>query len=364
MRLRKAKMAEREHETDPTEESPRQTRPEQARLRAEALRRRTFQAFDTRTERWQEAGLSVEVDRAAARKAMREALLIFFVIVAVLVAFGLRNDLFPGAGKAIRYTTAGILVILGWALARTAAKGVAPVLFKRMDPGTAGTVGFLIRLVTIFAVVFGSLAIAGVKLETLAVGGAFTAVVLGLAAQQTLGNVIAGGMLLSARPFRVGDRVRVQGGQIAGQLEGVVASLGLFYVTLASGADRIMIPNNAFMQISVTPLAEPDAVELTAKFESTSVTPNMLQGALAESITVPTRRAAEIDLVEIDPDEGLTYRIAVTPVSPHRGAELASEVLDAVRRGGGQGAETDGHGQPVAPRPGQQTVDTSGITGD
>ena len=356
MRLWKDRMAERDPQSGTNGDPERSTRPEQARLRAEALRRRTFQAFDTRTERWQEAGLTVEVDRAAARKSLREAALIFVVIAGVLVAFGFRDDLFPGAGKAIRYVTAGVLVILGWALARTAAKGIAPVLFKRMDPGTAGTVGFLIRLITIFAVVFSSLAIAGVKLETLAVGGAFTAVVLGLAAQQTLGNVIAGAMLLSARPFRVGDRVRLQGGQIAGQLEGVVSSLGLFYVTLASGADRIMIPNNAFMQIAATPLAEPDAVELTAKFDSTSVTPNMLQSALAESITVPTRRAAEIDLVEIDPDEGLTYRIAVTPVSPHRGAELASEVLDAVRLGGGKGAETDGRGHPI--------VDDSGVTGD
>ena len=46
----------------------------------------------------------------------------------------------------------------------------------------------------------------GCSRATLAVGGAFTAVVFGLAAQQTLGNVIAGTVLLSARPFRVGER--------------------------------------------------------------------------------------------------------------------------------------------------------------
>src|SRR5687768_8150487 len=124
MRPWKGTMAAREpNESENGEE--RSTRPEQARLRAEALRRRTFQAFDTRTERWQEAGLTVEVDRAAARKSLREAAAIFLVIVGVLVAFGFRDELFPGAGKAIRYTTAGVLVILGWALARTAAKGVA-----------------------------------------------------------------------------------------------------------------------------------------------------------------------------------------------------------------------------------------------
>ena len=45
-----------------------------------------------------------------------------------------------------------------------------------------------------------------------------TAVVAGLAAQQTLANVIAGTVLLSARPFRVGERVRLQGGGLAGSV--------------------------------------------------------------------------------------------------------------------------------------------------
>ena len=40
--------------------------------------------------------------------------------------------------------------------------------------------------------------------------------IIGLAAQQTLGNLIAGMVLLSARPFRVGERVRLQAGGIAG----------------------------------------------------------------------------------------------------------------------------------------------------
>ena len=62
-----------------------------------------------------------------------------------------------------------------------------------------------------------TLRVAGIAAGTLALGGAFTAVIIGLAAQQTLGNLIAGTVLLSARPFRVGERVRLQGGPIAGQ---------------------------------------------------------------------------------------------------------------------------------------------------
>ena len=78
-----------------------------------------------------------------------------------------------------------------------------------MDPATAGTVGFLIRLTTVVIVVAVALRVAGLRTSTLAVGGAVTAVVVGLAAQQTLGNLLAGLVLLTNRPFRVGERVQV-----------------------------------------------------------------------------------------------------------------------------------------------------------
>ena len=59
----------------------------------------------------------------------------------------------------------------------------------------------------------GALYVAGVDPKALPVGGAFTAVVLGLAAQQTLGNLFAGMVLLTARPFRLGERDSAAGGR-------------------------------------------------------------------------------------------------------------------------------------------------------
>src|SRR5436189_180548 len=130
---------------------------------------------------------------------------------------------------------------------RDVGRGLGPPLFRRLDPATAGTVGFLIRLATIVLTLIVALRVAGIEARTLALGGAFTAVVFGLAAQQTLGNLIAGTVLLSARPFRVGERVRLQGGPLAGQIEGTVSSLGLMYTTFATGEDSIMVPNNAVL---------------------------------------------------------------------------------------------------------------------
>ena len=198
-----------------------------------------------------------------------------------------------------------------------------------MEPGTAGVVGFLIRLVTIVVVVVVALRIAGLHASTLAVGGAFTAVIVGLAAQQTLGNLFAGLVLLSTRPFRVGERVKLVGGALAGSLEGIVSSLGLFYTDLVSGADRIMVPNSMLLNVAVIPLREPERVELRARFGADK-TPHDVQELLGRSVTVPTRYSPHVELEELDRDD-LVVRIVVTPMRPADGSKLASEVLAAVR---------------------------------
>src|SRR5688572_6520698 len=205
--------------------------------------------FETRTEAWREAGLSSAIDRADVRRARIQFVGLLGLIAGVLVVFSLRGDLFPGYGTEVRIATVVALVILGWGMAKALGQGLAPALFKRMDPGTAGTVGFVIRLLTIALVVIVALRIAGLRPEALAVGGAFTAVVVGLAAQQTLGNVFAGIVLQGTRPFRVGERVRLTGGPMAGSVEGTVSSLGLFYATFISGADRMMVPNSVLLQV-------------------------------------------------------------------------------------------------------------------
>ena len=50
-----------------------------------------------------------------------------------------------GLEAPIKIVTVVALVILGWAIARDFGRGLAPRLFRRLDPSTAGTVGFLMR---------------------------------------------------------------------------------------------------------------------------------------------------------------------------------------------------------------------------
>ena len=292
--------------------------------------------FETRTHAWREVGLERELSPSRVSRARRDALIFMPAIAAVLVLYANRSELFPGLGREVRILTVVALVILGWAFARAIGRGLAPLLFRRVDPATAGTIGFLIRLLTIAVALLVALRIAGLEARTLAIGGAVTAVVIGLAAQQTVGNLFAGTVLLSARPFRVGERVRLQGGAIAGQIDGIVSSLGLLYTTLASGDDRIMIPNSVVLNMAITPLREPDAVVLRARLPA-DVRPSAVQAMLDETVEVMTRSRPDIELQELDGDE-VVVRISATPERPADGARLADEILSAISRFARDGA--------------------------
>jgi small-conductance mechanosensitive channel len=232
-----------------------------------------------------------------------------------------------------------LLVILGWAIAREVGRVLSPTLGKHVDPANAGTIGFLVRLATLLGAVIIALRFAGIDTTTIAIGASFTAVVFGLAAQQTLGNLIAGLVLLSARPFRVGERVRLQGGALAGQIEGTALSLGLLYTTFTTGEDHLLIPNSVVLNVAVMPLREPTAVSLRARLRP-GTTPLEVQQLLEDRLTVALRRRPSITLEELD-GPNVVVKISATPMNPADGGALASELLEAVS------ARVSGAAQPT-----------------
>jgi small-conductance mechanosensitive channel len=283
----------------------------------------------SRGQAWRQVGLARQLSRRAVRRARIESLVLLPVLAGIFLVYEYRDVLFPRSwDTGARVVTALALLSVGWQFARDVGRAIGPTLFRRMDQGTAGTVGFVVRLVTMAAVAVAAARLAGLGTGTVALGGAATAVVVGLAAQQTLGNVIAGTVLINARTFRVGERVRLQGGGLAGSVEGVVSSLGLMYTTLASGADTIMVPNSVVLSVAVVPLREPEAVALRARLRP-GVTPVEVEELLKETLDTPIRGAPRITLEELDGDE-LVVRISATPENPADGARLATEILRAI----------------------------------
>jgi small conductance mechanosensitive channel len=301
--------------------------------------------FDTHSHEWERVGLPQQVDAHVVSKARRQAIALIVLIagvVAVNDVFGhyyttaLRRNTYIGTYIApIRHDRAWVHIaaaiaigVLGWAFARDVGRAAAPTFFRRLDPSTGGTVGFLLRLATVVITILGALAVLQVPLATLAFGGSITAIVLGLAAQQTLGNLFAGMVLLSARPFRVGMRVRLQAGQLGGPIDGVVSSLGLLYTQLTRGQDVVLIPNTVVLSSVVVPVREPDPVDVRVRLH-TGIRATAIQAILDENIRTPTRREPRVQLQEIDGDN-VVVRITATPERAADGAALADEIISAV----------------------------------
>ncbi len=318
--------------------------------------------FETRSDAWEKVGLSFEVNTREVKKAQWRALVFLVGLIAVNIALHilLNKSHFKssctrppdcahvsllykwGVGDletVVRVIAVVLVLALGWGLARSIGRFVGPTFMRRMDPATAGTFGFLIRLITMGVALILALSVAGASLQSLAVGGAFTAVIVGLAAQQTLGNVIAGMVLLSARPFRVGERVRFQAGAVGGQVEGIVSSLGLLYTVLTAGADQIMIPNNVVLAAAVVPLREPDSVDVKVRLTS-GVRPSQVQAILDQELSTATRNGASVLLEEVDGDD-VVVRIQATPEMSDEGAKLADEIMVALSSVTGEHAAVD-----------------------
>jgi small conductance mechanosensitive channel len=122
--------------------------------------------------------------------------------------------------------------------------------------------------------------------------------------------------------------VRLQGGSLAGIVEGTVSQLGLLYVTLSEGQDTILVPNNAIVTSAIVPLREPGKVDLRARLRP-GVKPSELQRIIEQTVKTPTLDHPNILLEEVD-DEEVVMRVVATPADDADGPKLADEVLAAV----------------------------------
>ena len=76
--------------------------------------------------------------------------------------------------------------------------------------------------------------------------GTITAVVIGFAAQNVIGNLIAGMYLTITRPFKIDDRITVLGNS------GKVIDIGLLYSgLLMDTGDSVLVPNNLLITTSI-----------------------------------------------------------------------------------------------------------------
>ncbi|EMA15860.1 mechanosensitive ion channel family protein [Haloarcula marismortui] len=119
----------------------------------------------------------------------------------------------------------------------------------------------LLRLgqVTVFVTIGATIfAVWGIDLSGLLVGAGFLGIVVGLAARQTLGSLIAGFVLMFSRPFTIGDWVLI------GEQEGIVTDITVFNTRLENfDGEFVIIPNDRVSDRAVTNRSRKGLLRLT-----------------------------------------------------------------------------------------------------
>ncbi|ODR83009.1 mechanosensitive ion channel protein MscS [Haladaptatus sp. W1] len=100
----------------------------------------------------------------------------------------------------------------------------------------------MVRVAQVCVYVVGLTAVLGVwevDITGLLVGAGFLGIVVGMAARQTLGSLLAGFMLMFARPFEIGDWVIIE------EEEGIVTDISIVNTRIQTfDGEYVMIPND------------------------------------------------------------------------------------------------------------------------
>jgi small-conductance mechanosensitive channel len=102
----------------------------------------------------------------------------------------------------------------------------------RLGAGRAGAIRFLVRLIGYVAIILVALALLDIPVGRLLVGGAAIGIILGVAAQQALGNFFASIVLIVVHPFSTGQLVSIKSGALGGEYEGTISDIGLTHTHL------------------------------------------------------------------------------------------------------------------------------------
>ena len=172
----------------------------------------------------------------------------------------------------ITYGTAVLFLVFG----STATYGLAGKSRELLEPKAgqahAAIVRYAILLVGAFTTLVITLVLFGVPVSQLVVGGALTTVFVSIAAQQALSNVFAGLVLVFARPFKVGDAIRLRAGALGGTLDGIVSDIGITYVRFNVDGSVMSVPNSQVLNAVVGPIP-PTTEEPPVVMDGASGTP-------------------------------------------------------------------------------------------
>jgi small-conductance mechanosensitive channel len=225
--------------------------------------------------------LSAQVARVKRRTRPWKAFIaLLFAIAAAVISDQGRHDSPPIfsstshlADRFIWGAMAVAFLVFGSIATYSLAGKARELLQPRTGTAHSAVAGYIILIIGAFTTLVITLELFAVPIGQLVLGGALTSVFVGIAAQQALGNVFAGLVLLFARPFQVGDAIRLRAGALGGTLEGVVTDIGITYVRFDTDGSVMSIPNSQVLNAVVGPIPPRDAEDSPAVTDGKSGTP-------------------------------------------------------------------------------------------
>jgi len=150
-----------------------------------------------------------------------------------------------------------LIIFLGMLVVETFSRSVYLYATSKRAEREANTFRNIVRLIGYSITLILLLSAMNINVTSILIGAGFLGIVIGLAAQSTLGNLFSGISIFAARPFEIGDRITFiawQYGKIPPSYpheaippgySGTVENIGLIYTEL-KGTDGkpLIIPNS------------------------------------------------------------------------------------------------------------------------
>ena len=207
--------------------------------------------------------LSAQVAKVRAKTRPWKSIIALILAIGAAIAAGWAHKHFSTTDASVSWVIAAALAIAFCVFASAATIGLSgkagSVLEPVMGTAHAAIVRYALVLIGAVTTLIVTLVLFGVPVGQLVLGGALTSVFVGIAAQQALSNVFAGIVLALARPFKVGDAIRLRAGALSGEVDGTVSEIGITYVRLSTGTGMLSVPNSQVLNAVIGPLPPQDS---------------------------------------------------------------------------------------------------------
>lgn len=131
-----------------------------------------------------------------------------------------------------------VIIVVAFALTTILRSSLRKLTEGKVRKHFRRTVFRIFQLIIWIIALFIILGVLGVNLTGLLAGAGFMGIVVGLAAQETLGNVVSGLIMMFSRPFEIGDWIEIS------DYSGIVEEISIIYTVVRTfDGELVSFPN-------------------------------------------------------------------------------------------------------------------------